>query len=475
MAELAADCAARVARLLGLSQTELVGLKLAAEDAFLDAVAQYPGKVGCGERIRMEYSLVGEELVVRVRDKGIPFGRDVPPQADVDTAAAQAAQKFMDTVESVVHGREGRELRMTKRLGGALKAGVLMARRTAGKTPRKTVKDPVIRVVRRADDLVRISRLAWRCYGYTHEELLYDPRAMAEMMTRGEYASVIAIVPETGRIIGHIGLKYHAAAPRVPELGLAFVDPDFRSPGMPKRMAKMLFDAARENGARGIFDCSVTTHTFSQKGMHEMGSRPCCLMLGIAALGMQAKELATTRQDKGSVVNHYYAFDRTPEAIFVPERHHGMVAEIYQWLELPRTLVCPADVEEASGAGASRVSTVDLPDALNVSFIEVHTIGGDAAQEVGARLARCRRAGKAAVFVFVPTAHPSAPALVEQCEAMGLSFCGVMPHIHDGGDRLLLQYVDTPIDVSAIRVYGDMSRDLLAYVKAEYERASALR
>ncbi|WP_319469957.1 GNAT family N-acetyltransferase [uncultured Pseudodesulfovibrio sp.] len=337
---------------------------------------------------------------------------------------------------------------------------------------RRTVKNPEVRLAR-SDELAEVCRLAWRCYGFTQEEFLYDLQSLTEKIENGEFKSVIGIDPENGAIFGHAGFKYHDPSVKVPELGLVFVDPAYRSPRVGPMMTQLLFDMARSEDDKGIFDCSVTTHFFSQKGLQElMGSRPCCLMLGIAASGMQAKELATSKQEKGSVVNHYYAIDRTQKTVFIPPRHQEMVADIYRWMEVPREFGVP-DMEPPTGA--SSVSLFSLPDELNAAFIIVHSIGADTVKEIDDGLQRYRADRMDAVYLFLPSCGKAAAYLIEQCERLRFFFAGVMPHVHDGHDRVLMQYVDIPLNMDAIRVYGDMSRQLKAYVMKEQGRVQELR
>ena len=110
-----------------------------------------------------------------------------------------------------------------------------------------------------------------------------------------------------------------------------------------------------------------------------------------------------------------------------------------------------------------------------MAFVIVHAIGRDTAREVAEGLKQCRRDRRDAVYAFLPLGVNAAPRLVEECEAMGFFFAGIMPHIHDGQDRILMQCVDTPLNTDAIRVYGDMSRTLFSYILDEQERVRALR
>ena len=473
----AVECAGNVARLLSFDERETFRVKLAVDEAFCNAVDHFSGSAD-NERVHLEFTVQGDALVISIRERGIPFDHAKaerftpgdPDSADRPGLGSLLMQQAMDSVELFVHGREGKEVRMTRKLRYGALPPELLETRPARRGQRPTVREPEIRLAREGE-LTEVCRLAWRCYGFTQEAFLYDLDALTKKVRSGEFRSVVGVDPESGSLIGHAGFKYHDPAVRVPELGLAFVDPAFRSPGLPQKMARLLFDLAEAEGDRGIFDCSVTTHTFSQKGMHDMGSRPCCLMLGIAASGMQAKELATSRQDKGSVVNHYYPLDRTPATVYLPERHREMAAEIYGWMDLPRTFGAPAD---APPAGESVVHVFPLPDELNVAFIVVGAIGADTAREVAEALRGCREKRMDAVYAFLPAQNPAAPGLVEACEGLGFFLAGVMPHIHDGGDRILLQYVDIPLDYEAIRVYGDMTRRLYDYIRSEQQRVTAL-
>ncbi|WP_338668846.1 GNAT family N-acetyltransferase [Pseudodesulfovibrio methanolicus] len=469
MANTARECAGNVAGVLSLDAKETYRVKLAVDEAFCNAVEHFAGSAD-DERIHLEFS---------VRERGIPFDHAKaerftpgdPDSADKPGLGSLLMQQAMDSVELFVHGREGKEVRLTRKIGyGALPPELVKTGPALRGKRRITVREPVVRLARE-DELAEICRLAWRCYGFTQEDFLYDIDMLSKKVRAGEFKSVVGSDPESGALIGHAGLKYHNPAVKVPELGLAFVDPAYRSPGLAPKMVRLLFDMARSQGDRGIFDCSVTTHIYSQKGLQEeMGCRPCCVMLGIAASGMQAKELATSRQEKGSVVNHYFPFDRSPATVYLPERHRAMAGDIYGWMDLPRTFGEP---DEGPLSGESKVSVFPLPDELNVAFIEVGAIGADTVREIADGLRECRNRRMDAVYAFLPAGVAASPQVVEACEGMGFFFAGLMPHIHEGQDRILLQYIDILLDLEAVRVYGDMTRKLFGYIRAEQKRVAA--
>jgi hypothetical protein len=378
----------------------------------------------------------------------------------------------MDSVELFVHGRKGKETRLTKKIKyGALPQELLATKDVKRGRKRPTVKDPIIRQPT-ADEIAEICRLAWRCYGFTQEDFLYDLELLTKKYESGELKSVVAFDSASGNMIGHVGLKYHDPKVKVPELAFAFLDPTYRCSGLSIKMAVEVFELSRTNGDLGVFDCAVTTHVFSQKATQEyFGARPCNMLMGIAASGMQVKELATSSQNKGSVLSSYYAFDRSPRKVYPLSRHLEMITEIYEWIELPREFGTP---DTSLPMGDSSVSVFPLPDELNVAFVIVHTIGENTVKEVADGLQQCKEDRRDAVYAFLPLGVASSPYLVEECEKLGFSFAGIMPHIHDGDDRILMQRVDIPLDMEAIRIYGDMGRKLFEYIKAEKKRAEGV-
>ncbi|MCK5687485.1 ATP-binding protein [bacterium] len=472
----ATSSAVQIAELLSFNDKDKYYLESAVDEAFCNAVEHFSGIVKNDEYIYVEFTIEEDSLVVSIRDKGIPFDlrqadRYTPDNIegmDFPGLGMLLMHQGMDSVELFVHGREGKETRLTKKIKYKnIPQELLDTRIRKRGVKRPTIRDAIIRVPR-LDELGEITRLAWRCYGFTQEDLLYDVDLLTKKVKNGEFKPVVAFDPKSSDMIGHGGLKYHDLKVKVGEFSLGFVDPSYRCPGLVEKVMKELLEIAKNNGDAGMFDCSVTTHTFSQKAQQvHIGSKPCGLMLGIAASGMQVKELKTSKQDKGSIVNHYIPFDFSQETIYVTDHHREMAEKIYSWMELPRTFGV-ADMEPP--AGDSNISMFTLPDELNVTFIIVHTIGTDTVDEITNGFQQCRRDGRDAVYLFLPCGVSSSPYLVEKCENLGFSFAGIMPHIHDGDDRFLMQNVSIPLDLEKIRVYGDMGRELFDYIKMEIKR-----
>lgn len=476
MVRSAVDCASRVGEALSFGEADRYNLEVAVEEAVSNAVKHFSRPADADERVHVEFCVQEGSLVVSIRENGIPFDSNQADRYTPDTIEGMnfpglgmlLMHEGMDSVELFVHGRAGKETRMSKKLKfGALPEALLQAD-TKRPLRRALVENVVVRPATR-DDLGEIRRLAWKCYGYTQEELLYDFDLLTEKFLAGDYRPFVAFDADGGEMIAHAAFKYHDRASGVPELGLGFIDPARRSPGLSARITGAMLDASREAGDRGVFDCSVTTHVASQRIMQEYcGSAPCALLMGIAPAGMQVKYLPVTKQEKGTVLNHYKAFDTSAATVYPSPRHREMTAEIYEWIGLPRTFGEPDAASPP--AGESSVSVFPLPEELNISFVVVHRIGEATAREVAAAARRCRRERKDAVYAFLPLGVESSPHMVEQCERIGFSFAGVMPHVHDGDDRILMQRVDVPLDAGKIMIYGERARRLFSYVVEEQRR-----
>jgi anti-sigma regulatory factor (Ser/Thr protein kinase) len=124
MVTAAVDCASHVGRMLSLNEKARSDLKMSVRAAFLNAVDHFTEPVQEDERIHLEFTLQEDTLVVSIRERGIPFDLS---EAERHTPGSLGGlrnpslgmllmHEGMDTVELFVHGRQGKETRMTKKL-----------------------------------------------------------------------------------------------------------------------------------------------------------------------------------------------------------------------------------------------------------------------------------------------------------------------------------------------------------------------
>lgn len=482
---LAVQCAAQTGVLLEFEKTGKYNLEMAVEEGFLNAVDHYSAVPGPGEHILLRFTIEPGKLVVSLREKGIPFSlaaqekaREILPDSleelQLPGLGMRLMRGAMDRVQLISHGREGKELRLEKNLNPQdLPRAVLeLLNPPVDRARRRTAINPQISVAQE-DDIPGICRLAWRCYNYTQESALYIPQQLQERLRAGEIVMFIAKSrgDEAGtgseEIIYHLALKFADPGLRVPEVGYAFADPGWRCGDLTSHIGKTAYDYARATGARGVFTRCLSNHIFSQRGTQQLGAFPCSLHHGIAPDGISHKVPGATEQEKGSTVNYYLAFDRNSCTIFIPQKHQEIVRKIYGWLELPREF----GQEYAEIApGESLVIFEPLPKEYRAAHIIVKRIGPDTIGEITRYRKQALSEKMDVTYLFLPAENPNTPALAKAAEKEGYSFAGIMPHIHDGCDRLLMQQLNITLDMDKVLTYGDEGQELAAYVRAELEK-----
>ncbi len=468
--------AASVAEMLSFDKKASNMLQLCVEEAFMNAVENYSGMARPDDRVTMDFHIRGNELVISLREKGIPFkslGEERFSAEDIKSMENPGLgvflmESFMDKVEFLVHGRSGKEVRMTKKLASEqLPRKLLDSLDSSGRARRKRITVTNIQYRQtRLEELEDLCRMAWKCYRYTQEDFIYSKEALLHKIEHGEFDSFVAVDADSGALVMHLGLKYHQPESKVPELGMAFADTTYRIGQAAQNLGRFAMAQAQEKGCDGVFDCSVTTHSHSQRDMQEIGSSPCALMLGIAAEGMRANIPGTTEQEKGSVMNHYQAFNKEPRTIFPPEHHREIIRDIYDWMDMPRSFGENKDSIRTSEPGESFI--VELPRELRAAFVVANSIGSDSANQISRHLKELDYKKMDALFAFLPLGDENSPALVKRFEEKGFFFAGIMPHIHNGDDRIILQKTNIKLDLDKIKVYGEKSRKLFDYIRRVY-------
>lgn len=482
---LAVQCAAQTGELLAFNSTDKYNLELVVEEGFLNAVDHYSAAPGPGEYVLLRFTIEPGKLVISLREKGIPFSlelrddaREVIPDSLEELQQPGLGMRLMrgamDRVRLISHGREGKELRLEKNLNPQdLPPAILeLLNPPVDRTRRRTAINPQISVAR-DEDIPGICRLAWRCYNYTQDSTLYNPDKLREKMRSGEIVMYIAknggneAGEEGNEIIYHLALKYDDPALRVPEIGYAFADPGWRCGDLTSQIGKVVYNHARETGSRGVFSRCISNHIHSQRGTYQLGSFPCSLHYAIAPDGISHKVPGATVQEKVSTVNYYLAFDRSAATAFIPPKHQEMVRKIYGWLELPREF--GAGFPEIA-PGESSVIFELLPEEYRAAYIIVERIGPDTPGEIVRYRKRALSEKLDVTYLFLPADNPNTPAVAIAAEEAGYSFAGIMPHVHAGSDRLIMQQLNIALDLDKVLAYGDEGQELSAYVRSELEK-----
>lgn len=467
------SCTADIARMLSYPDGSITMLQLAVEEAFTNAVKHFSRSPGAGESIHVEFKSDGGDFVITIRDRGMPF--EIDEVESYDKSAADEADRpglgltlmksSVDKVEVISAGRDGKEVRLSKRLpiNAILPEGVVRAGLADAPAERRVLDLNKVPVRFPSEgDLPAIRRLAWKCVGYDCAGLFYDLSKLRSLLAEHLYLPVIAADPETGEAVYHVALMLDSPGDVVPVEGLEFADPEVSCAELPNKAALILFEIARRRGCRGVRILSPVNAPAAQKNAASVhGSAPSAALMAHTP-GTRANDDETAAPARTSSLVHFVAMDHDAMTVHIPERHTSIVEEIYGWLGLTRKITPGHDTP------LSRNSIVECdtdPDA-HYSVIRARTIGIDTVEQIHNHLNEVRRNGSEAVSVWLAADSPATPEVVRWCEKVGLSFAGIIPYYFEGSDAILLQWVGVPLDLGSARIQGDRAKRLFEYVKS---------
>ena len=260
----------------------------------------------------------------------------------------------VDEVSWINHGRQGKSLRLVKRLPGAdalagpgLTQGPLV-RQEVAQAPMQRYETRAIQT----GEAMQVARIFWLAYGYSYKnEAFYRPEGMLHLVGTGKLVSFVS-VGEDGEVAGHAGLLRPEPVPMA-ELALLVVSPAHRGRKIMESLFEALLDKAREMGLVGLAMNPVTSHPISQRQSMEAGGKPCGLDLAACpprqfkGLGLDEKP----RQRESYLHCFMHLSAPAVARIHVPARHREMVERIYANLDRLVEPLPPASPEPGAPPG----------------------------------------------------------------------------------------------------------------------------
>jgi serine/threonine-protein kinase RsbW len=468
--------------LAGLKENETQALILATDEACTNTIehAFEPGEAGV-------YSIKGDltplALTLAIHDRGLPFDASLapvyqPPQeTDIEGASTHGLglyliRRAVDEVQWINHGREGKELRLTKYRPQSDVTAQLPAADLApfrNDEPQAPPQEYAIRWML-PGDTVWVAQCIYRAYGRTHpNEFLYYPERMAHMLDVREIIAAVAVGAD-GDLAGFAIAR--PGAGKVGELHEVVVAPRHRGRGLLKRMVGPLDEEMRRVGTRGVFVEPVTNHLLTQRVVSGIGFRDCAVTLGAAPASQYFKGFQTGPiLQRGSwTLAFKYLTPPAASSVYAPEHHRSVLQRIYEHLGTPVTWKSP---------GGSSLAQATEPGQVQVSFFPAWGFGSITVAQPGreslAEIRRSRRdlcdlAGAEAIYLELPLAWPETPELCAAVESDGFFFAGLGPQFASDGDVLRLQYLNTPLVTAQIQLLDPFTKEMLAYVDGERTR-----
>ncbi|MBF0497932.1 MAG: ATP-binding protein [Deltaproteobacteria bacterium] len=465
---------------LGFSHHEISDLETALEEAFINIIEHGYGG-GPGEPLSITFTIAPTELTITFHEKGIPFdpGKLAQcPQPSMDTGCfppglgLSRIQSAVDHMEFVHLGRAGKELRLVKlrhpASGDSLAAPIETASPNSAKADGALLK-PLPYVVRAlaSEEAAQISRLAWRSYGLTHADFVYQPERLAGMIREGRLTSFGAVT-SSGEVVGHVALEVSPSSPAVVLLGLGFIHPQYRRSGVFRAINERTVAEAGQLGVMGAYLYATAGHPYSQKVALNFGFTPCCIMLGSRAPDTDFRDLIGPLNQRESVITHYLALKPQKRYVSIPSRHEAMIRRIYDWIGLP---VAAKSEEPVACPLPETFLKTSFDKAFNLLVIQVMSICAEAELHLRSASRKAFQKKVDIIYVLLNLEDADLNDTVEFLESQGFFFAGIQPHGIMNKDALVMQYLNLEnFNWDKIKVASPVGQELFDYIKDEKKR-----
>jgi serine/threonine-protein kinase RsbW len=423
-------------------------------------------------RISCERAPLGLKIVVK--DKGMPADHRLQECVyDMNAPVNQCKgislmRESVDEVEFNNHGPDGKEIVLIKYLKGKDITEYFQACNLEPYSPSHQVpkyREKIEFTVREMEpsEAVEISRTVYRAYGYSYAyEHAYYPDRLRELVRSGRIYIAVAVTP-AGEIAGHCALIRKEQAPRIAELGLGAVKPQFRSQSVFTKLTDHLIKKAGDEGLMGVFGEAVTNHTFSQKTGQSLGLRDCALMVGYVPATVSFKEITEHLPFRDSLIVHFL-YIRKPQSvkIYPPLHHKDMILRLYGNVGMA------PQVDESAMFAPNQSEAVVVTSASRTkdsAEIHIRSFAANIVPEIKTRLKELRLKRTDIIHLYMDLEDPGTAAYCKDFEEMGFFFSGILPG-GSRGDALILQYLNNvPIDYGRVHLASDAGKELLTYVR----------
>lgn len=283
--------------------------------------------------------------------------------------------------------------------------------------------------------------------------LYYQPELLLEESKSRRTICALGLRDE--RVAAFAALYHSTPSSTLLEIGAGLVAKEYRREGLVNQIAEFLLATARREGlSRAIFGESVCNHTHTQKVLGGQG-----FVDTIIEIDLMPAEAYVQEQSAGgrvSTVLSFQVLEDRKSPIYLPERYREQLIELYNALSMDREfLQAPTEAPDHPG----KVETFQLDSAgLHRLFVE----------KIGHDLQSVLHPEATIVQLFLPLASPDLGYAVETARRHGFFFAGLAPEWL-GGDTLLMQKVNTTPQWDEIKLYSDLAKQLLDFIRRDAE------
>lgn len=315
-----------------------------------------------------------------------------------------------------------------------------------------------------------VAQLFFCVYGDRYPvEDYYIPESVERLNADGSLLTVVARL-DTGTVAGQ-GAYYQSSPPNKAlfEFGQLLIAPEYRNSLMVAKIVREMDRLSRTmTQAQGFFGEAVCTHLVTQKLVDKQGYAECGLEVSLMPAGAYEKEGAGAQRVSCLLGARVDRDRRMP--LNLPECYRQEMELILRGFSLDREVSFSA--MDAPQATESSFDSRTF-DFASVERVQVTAVGSDFTDVVRTLDEDAKRRDLAVLQVFVNAGAPGAVFAVEALRARGFVLGGLVP-LWFGPDGLLMQKIYAEPEFDAINLFSDRSKALLAFIRADWERARSL-
>lgn len=433
----------------------------------LNKILEYGYEGDTTKSIDIILSKRAHSLVIQVEDRGLPFDYQKLEHGEDPRFRSFISSGYADQVHFINLGPSGNRVELVRELPSTdIREVADPGEHKSIQEAKEAIRDEKLSVrLMTPEEAIDMSRLVYRCYGYTYaSDFVYYPEKV-EAKERVGLMRSCAVYNSRGEMVGHLALAFESPGARIAESGQAVVDPRYRGHGIFEMMKNYMLDYASTNNVVGIYSEAVTVHPYSQKGNLALGAHEVGFLLGYSPGTVSFHSISDNeRPRRQSISLMYMTVLKTPSTtVYAPEVYGSIIEKIYDITGIKRSIktdqINPLD--SLTTQGKTRVSV--RPDH-NQAFMIVETCGRNSFEEIRFHLKQFTLHRYDCIYVDLPLSQGGTGTLGTNLRDIGFFFGGVIPELREG-DILRLQYLNNvEISTEDIAVASDFGKTLLEVI-----------
>jgi serine/threonine-protein kinase RsbW len=459
------------AELLGFENNECFHIELLLEET-LSNIIKFDFMPGQKEDIviSMEPTTLG--MAITIHSMSIPL--DVEKirsfeKADNTNIINQNASglgtllitKFADQITYANKGKAGQFIYFEKYLPHKPAVNSNIIDKTQCELPSKTEFTFYMRRLK-PEEASFVSQLAYYAYHLTYiYDKIYYPEFVRKLNEQGEMISVVAVNNENEDIIGHVAAIQHDLT-GMPEIAVAFVNPQYRGAGCLHQGSEFLINLLTEKGEDGIIAHAVTTHPYSQKAASKLNLKESAVYVSrLTPLAMN--EISGKNLVRESLLLMYLSLKpKQIKDIYPPEHHKEMVSKIFENIGQPVNIITD-NIRNKPEKEQSEIKV--FSDSYCCSHICIKKYGDDSKTVVENALKSICVSRIETIYLYLPLEIPETSFYCAEFEALQFFFGGIVQD-RNNKDYLMLQYLNNLVyPYNTIETFSDFAKELVLYIK----------